>query len=181
MQISDFDSVDEALGVADELIEQNKLDFGHGGGVLDHPNPLLKRYEYVQGHGKKRSWGVTSTSTLEQTCQPKSQKALTEMCATASGMLAEAPSGSGPTDSGVKVESPMFLELQSAQGELRSRVCMTKKMHPSRKMAVHVGILGIPKLATYSAILCEGCLNPTSPISSRRTSPAWSKTIIYRT
>ena len=45
------------------------------------------------------------------------------------------------------------------------KVCLCSFMHPSHKIALYVGSLEIPKLATYSVILWEGCFFCQFPFS----------------
>ncbi len=119
MKLSDFSTQEEALSVADALIEQNTKDYGLTGEVLDHPHALLKRYDYVKGHGKKRTWGVTETNDLKQECNPKNQKCLVDMNQTAAFMLGDGAPQPGAMGS-AKVESVPFTDLNTAVELFRS-------------------------------------------------------------
>jgi hypothetical protein len=119
MSLSDFDKVDEALAVADELIEQNKKEWGHSGEKIDAKNPLLVRFWYVNGEGRKRSWGQTEDKVLDGECDVKSKKQLldSEVFLEALGNDTGASSSGGST---VKIENIVHGKMVTATNALKS-------------------------------------------------------------
>ena len=64
--MQDFDSTEAALQCADRLFEKNKEEFGHAGNIdLDSEDPMIRKYQYVQSHGKKRTWSQDERKHLD--------------------------------------------------------------------------------------------------------------------
>ena len=119
MSLCDFDKVDEALAVADELIEQNKKEWGHSGEKIDAKNPLLVRFWYVNGEGRKRSWGQTEDKVLDGECDVKNKKQLldSEVFLEALGNDTGASSSGGTS---VKIENIVHGKMVTAAIVLKS-------------------------------------------------------------
>ena len=71
-----FQSQEEALRYADELIKQSEIEFGYVREVVETDGfPLLARFKYIKSDGKERSWTASETKTGEKRAAP-SQKQL---------------------------------------------------------------------------------------------------------
>jgi hypothetical protein len=70
--MSDFDSTAEAFKTADDLIEDNKADYGHTCEPRLHKNPLICKYFYVKSEGKNAPGSKPSrrSSSAVQTRRP---------------------------------------------------------------------------------------------------------------
>ena len=119
LNIGNFENAEAAMKVAEEIIKQNMVDFGHDGKRLAHSNPLLVRCWYVHGGGKERWWQSKDTTKIIGTMEPKTKKGLEEIGAAAhmltSGENADAPMAQ------VKDESVALEALKTKIGELRSQ------------------------------------------------------------
>ena len=118
MAVSDFPNLKEALKTADKLIEQNMADYDHEGETQEVDGfPLLNKYYYVQGHGKKREWQSIEQKELSGEKNLKSRKELSDTKG-----FREALGDMSPTKSGVavKTENEAFLTFQKAVEVLRS-------------------------------------------------------------
>ena len=78
MRIGDFESQEEALNTADELILQNREDFAYEGVEIEHSNPLLQRYLYKEGHGKKKTWEQNHEKRLDGAANLSNKKKLAD-------------------------------------------------------------------------------------------------------
>ena len=79
LKLADFKNQEEALNVANVLIEENKKEFEHDGGCQEVPGyPLLNKYFFVQGLGKKRTWSQSENKELEGEADVKNRKLLHE-------------------------------------------------------------------------------------------------------
>lgn len=65
LTLSDFATHDEAFAAAEDYVKQNQVDFEHDGLKEDHDNPLLVRFRYFEGLGKKRTWNQSLGKKLE--------------------------------------------------------------------------------------------------------------------
>jgi hypothetical protein len=75
--VQDFRNEGEAMKAADRLIEKNVEEFGHDGASnIDEVMPLLSRFRYIEGKGKKRSWQQTQEKKLKGTGNIKGIKDL---------------------------------------------------------------------------------------------------------
>ena len=119
LNIANFDSQEAAMKVAEELIKQNMVDWGHDGKRLEHPNPLLVRCWYVHGWGKEKSWQSTDTTKIIGTMEPKTKKGQEEIGA-AAHMLTSGENPDAPMAQ-VKVEPEALETLKTRIGELRSQ------------------------------------------------------------
>ena len=119
MSLSDFDKVDEALAVADELIEQNKKEWGHSGEKIDAKNPLLVRFWYANGEGRKRSWGQTEDKVLEGKCDVKNKKQLLDSQVFLEG-LGDDTGASSSGGTSVKIENIVHGKMVTAANVLKS-------------------------------------------------------------
>ena len=119
MSLSDFDKVDEALAVADELIEQNKKEWGHSGEKIDAKNPLLVRFWYVNSEGRKRSWGQTDDKVLEGKCDVKNKKQLFDSQVFLEG-LGDDTGASSSGGTSVKIENIVHGKMVTATIFLKS-------------------------------------------------------------
>ncbi len=126
MCLGDFKTQKEALETADALIVQNQQDFEHEGGKLDHAMPLLVRFFYITGHGKKRSGVQTEHKELEGAHETKTKKALAE-----SGVFVEAMGATGDpsSSSGVKVEHVHHMKMLTAKDTLRRHIQCSSILH----------------------------------------------------
>ena len=66
-----FQSHEEALLYADELIKQSENDFGFSRAYIETPGfPLLTKFKYVKTDGKERTWTTTESKTGEKRATP---------------------------------------------------------------------------------------------------------------
>ena len=117
MKLGDFESTEEAMKIAEEIVAQNAKDYGHQGERLYHPHPLLVRCWYVHGAGKERAWQSKDTTSITGTMEPKTKKGMEEIGAAAL-MLTSEP---GDPTVKAKVESVAHENLKTNTGELRSQ------------------------------------------------------------
>ena len=116
MSMSDFSTQQEALKCADDLIAENEKLFGHSGPdcTIPHKNPLLVRFWYVQGQGKKRTRAQIETKELSGDADVKNKKMLHDAGVFLEGLgPAVEPSSSG------KVENAVFAEMSATREKLR--------------------------------------------------------------
>ena len=70
-----FQSQEEALRYADELIKQSDIEFGYVREVVETDGfPLLARFKYIKSDGKERSWTATETKTGEKRAAPRQKQ-----------------------------------------------------------------------------------------------------------
>ena len=108
LQMSDFPDHEKALSAANLLIERNQQEHEHKGGMEEMPGmPLLNKYYYIQGHGKKRTWTQSERKVLEGERDVKSKRELSDRKEFMEA-LGESPSKSG---SGVKDENAAYTRM----------------------------------------------------------------------
>ena len=79
LEMKDFPSEEKAFEAAQLLMDQNKNEYDHKGGCEEMVGmPLLNKYYYIQGHGKKRTWSQAETKILEGERDVKSKKELAD-------------------------------------------------------------------------------------------------------
>jgi hypothetical protein len=73
LAMSDFETTDEAFKTAEDLIVDNKAEYGHTGEPRLHKNPLICKYFYVKSEGKNAPGSKPSTrsSAAVQTRRPR--------------------------------------------------------------------------------------------------------------
>ena len=99
------------METADALIAANKEDYGHDKEPVEHTNPLLSKFFYVESGGKKRARKQEERKEVEGTASIKKMKDLEE-----TGLFAQ---GLGGASSGAKPESPELELLTKAVDTLR--------------------------------------------------------------
>ena len=119
MSLSDFDKTDEALAVADELIEQNKKEWGHSGEKIDAKNPVLVRFWYVNGECRKRSWAQSEDKVLDGQCDIKNKKQLLDSQTFLEG-LGDDTGAQSSGGSSVKIENVVHGKMITATNALKS-------------------------------------------------------------
>ena len=107
-----FQSQEEALLYADELIKQSENDFGFSRAFIETPGfPLLTKFRYVKTDGKERTWTTTESKTGEKRATP-TQKQLQDSEKGVQAFLGD----SGPLLVAVKTEgtstAPKLLEKE---------------------------------------------------------------------
>lgn len=115
LNISDFASVEDALQTADEIISDNKKTFQHGGETVPHKNPLLAKFWYVMGTGKKRTISQSETKELAGSLDVKSRKVLHDANAFLDGLGPAVEHGGS-----AKIESVVFQDMCSQREKLRT-------------------------------------------------------------
>ena len=74
LSISDFADQKEALKTADEIIADNKAEYGHQEEPKIHKNPLSSKYFYVKSDGKQRSWEQAEQKDFSGSADPKTKQ-----------------------------------------------------------------------------------------------------------
>ena len=74
MALSDFEDTKDALKTADEIIAENKAEYGHNYEPKLHKNPLVWKYFYVRSEGKNRTWEQTESKEFSGSADPKTRK-----------------------------------------------------------------------------------------------------------
>ena len=64
LSLADFSSHEEALKVADQLIQQSMHEYNHDMAVISYGNQLTDRYFYIKGQGRVKSWGKSEEKTI---------------------------------------------------------------------------------------------------------------------
>ena len=118
VKLSDFATHEEAFTCAEAAIKQNAVDFKFEVTKIDNPIPMLVRFKYFIGHGTKRSWSSTDTTSVAGTFEPKTKKAMEDFGAAARCLGGDSGGGSGG-QAKVKVESPLHEELKVVTAGLR--------------------------------------------------------------
>ena len=112
-----FADQEEALKVADELIEQSASEFEFTKSVIPHENPLLSKHLYMIHKGLKKSYTQTERKKLdmEMDMGNKCGKKMLE------GIAVQDLVGvsSGSSSENVKLEFPHYTKLQAAVEKLR--------------------------------------------------------------
>ena len=120
MKLADFDTHEEAFTCAEAAIKQNAVDFKFEVMKIDNPIPMLVRFKYFIGHGTKRSWSSTDTTSVAGTFEPKTKKAMEDFNAAMPCLMGgEVGSAPGDKEKKVKVESPLYEELKVVTAGLR--------------------------------------------------------------
>ena len=117
LSISDFADQKEALKTADEIIADNKAEYGHQEETKIHKNPLISNYFYVKSDGKKRSWEQVEQKDFSGSTDTKTQNNMQDMGVFMEGM---GDLGSGGPNSSVKVEFVAHSKLLQAKDSCRS-------------------------------------------------------------
>jgi hypothetical protein len=117
LAMSDFETTAEAFKTADDLIVDNKAEYGHTGEPRLHKNPLICKYLYVKGEGEKRTWEQAEHKEFSGSADPKTRKQLQEAGAFIEGMGLEAPS---EASSSVKLEFVAHSKLLQAKDSCKS-------------------------------------------------------------
>ena len=117
LSISDFADQQEALKTADEIIADNKAEYGHQEEPRIHKNPLISKYFYMTSDGKKRSWEQAEQKDFSGSADPKTKQNMQDMGAFIEGM---GDLGSGCPTSSVKVEFVAHSKLLQAKDSCRS-------------------------------------------------------------
>ena len=120
MNLSHFETREEAFACANEAIKQNSIDFKFKIEKIDNHEPLLIRYKYFEGHGTKRKWLSEDATSVSGTFEPKTKKALEDFSAASQCLMGgNVPGASGGQEKKVKVESPIYEELKLVTAGLR--------------------------------------------------------------
>jgi len=120
LDLSHFSTREEAFACAEGAVKQNSIDFKFKIEKIDNPEPLLVRYKYFQGHGTKRSWSSTDSTSVSGVFEPKTKKALEDFSAASQCLMGgNVPGASGGQEKKVKVESPIYEELKLVTAGLR--------------------------------------------------------------
>ena len=126
LSVSDFDSTEDALKTADELIELSAAEFGFNKETLEHENVLLSRHYYMVSKGKQRK--ITNGHLKEiggEADLNKDGKAGSALVALQDGdMTAFEKTGAA----GIKMEFPHLTAVQTEAEILRS-VCTHTRTH----------------------------------------------------
>ena len=93
------------------MIAANKEDYGHDKEPVEHTNPLLSKFFYVESGGKKRARKQEEQKEVEGSASIKKMKELED-----TGLFAQ---GLGGASSGAKPESPECELLTKAVDNLR--------------------------------------------------------------
>ena len=118
LSISDFADQKGALKPADEIIADNKAEYGHQEEPKIHKNPLISKYFYVKSDGKKRSWEQSEQKEFSGSADPKTKKNMQDIGAFMEGM--GDLGGGGSASSSVKVEFVTHSKLLQAKDSCRS-------------------------------------------------------------
>lgn len=112
--LSDFGTRDEAIAMADELIQQNCEEFSHPLKVVKSTsgNPMLDRFFYIKSKGRTRTWKQTEEQVLTGKTDVKSRKILEGVTSSLAIMGGSAPSG-------VKKENEAYEKLEAKVLNLR--------------------------------------------------------------
>jgi hypothetical protein len=116
LAMSDFDTATEALKTADDLIADNKAEYGHTQEPKLHKNVLICKYFFVKSDGKKREWEQSEHKEFSGTADPKTKKNMQEVGAFIEGF--GETGGSAPSSS-VKVEFVAHSKLMQAKDSCR--------------------------------------------------------------
>ena len=77
VSIVDFKTNQEAFSFANVEIARNKEEYGHEGYVEEHAlDDMHHRYQFIQSHGKKRSWKQTEGKEIRGSASLSSVQAL---------------------------------------------------------------------------------------------------------
>ena len=117
LNMSDFNNHKEALATADDLIAENQKDFEHKEDPVIHTNPLLSKFFYVHGQGKKRTHSQAESKTFGGAADVKTQKQLADSKAFAEGI---GIGNTGSSSSSVKVENLAYSKMVQQKDTLRS-------------------------------------------------------------
>ena len=117
LNMSDFNNHKEALATADDLIAENQKDFEHKEDPVIHTNPLLSKYFYVHGQGKKRTHSQAESKTFGGVSDVKTQKQLADSKAFAEGI---GIGSTGSSSSSVKIENLAYSKMKQQKDTLRS-------------------------------------------------------------
>jgi hypothetical protein len=118
LALSDFDDTNIALSTADDLIAQNKAEYGHTQEPKINTNPLVSKYFYVKSHGKKRTWAQTENKEFSGSADPKTRKNMLEVGAF---MECFGDADGAAASSSVKVEFVAHSKLLQAKDSCRSQ------------------------------------------------------------
>ena len=113
--MADFQSHQEALECADNLVAQNAKDYQHKVPRQWNDNPLLVRCWYVHGEGTKRKFKQEEEKEMSGAAPVSNKKALTESGAFMEGL--GAPAGSGGE---AKIENLAYAEMNVSAEKLRT-------------------------------------------------------------
>ena len=114
--MSDFETQEEALKVADDLIAQSKEDFGFEFQSIPHNNPLLERHFYKASDGKVHTVGDLEKKVISGSADVKPKGALLSI-----GDAKEITGGTSCFDrADVKLEFPHLDAVQKSAETLRS-------------------------------------------------------------
>ena len=117
LEMKDFADEDKAFAAAQLLLDQNMQEYNHKGGCEEMPGmPLLNKYHYIQGHGKKRTWAQTETKVLEGERDVKSKKELSDR---QEFMEALGGSPSKNSASGLKDENATYTQMMKTIDTLK--------------------------------------------------------------
>ena len=133
LSVSDFDSTEQALATADELIEFSAGEFGFTKETLEHENTLLSRHFYMVSKGKQRK--ITNGQEKQiggETDLNKDGKAGASLLALRDGEMSAFDKTGAAS---VKMEFPHLTAVQTEAEILRS-VCThthtrTHNTHPT--------------------------------------------------
>ena len=117
LAMSDFETTAEAFKTADDLIVDNKAEYGHTDEPRLHKNPLICKYFYVKSEGKQRTWEQAEHKEFSGSADPKTRKQLQEAGAFIEGMGLDAPS---EASSSVKLEFVAHSKLLQAKDSCKS-------------------------------------------------------------
>ena len=109
MGLKDFESRQEAMDTADQLIAQSVKEFGHKYACISYGNELTDKFSYVLQGGRTKTWYKDENKTLESTKNPKNAKMLADQ-----GMFAELLGVAGQGQQGPKTVSEILEQLKSA-------------------------------------------------------------------
>ena len=115
--MSDFETTDEAFKTAEDLIVDNKAEYGHTVEPRLHKNPVICKYFYVKSEGEKRTWEQAEHKEFSGSADPKTRKQLQEAGAFIEGMGLEGPP---EASSSVKLEFVAHSKLLQAKDSCKS-------------------------------------------------------------
>ena len=129
LSVSDFDSTEQALATADELIELSAGEFGFTKETLEHENTLLSRHFYMVSKGKQRKITNGQEKAIGGEADlNKDGKAGAALIALRDGdMTAFDKTGAA----GIKMEFPHLTAVQTEAEILRSVCTHTHNTHPT--------------------------------------------------
>ena len=78
MSLKDFDTRQEAMETADQLIAQSVKEFGHKYACISYGSELTDKYFYVLQGGRTKTWYKDESKVLKSTKNPKNAQMLAD-------------------------------------------------------------------------------------------------------